>query len=170
MLQIHQFYLLNIPTLFLKFLLVSHLALSSWSSIIFIRSCNHSKLPCYCNPKFWTPIFKLCLHCFIWNYLQSFLAEIFIFSLNIIEKCPHSLPKATNLSEILTWHCSVNSTLFSFLGLNLFTSKFCNSRLFTDNLSPLFATTRWWSASHSAPLKDCTSRINECQLISVNIW
>jgi len=66
-------------------------------------------------------------------------------------------------------NCPVNPTSFSFLGLDLFTSKFCNSRLFTDNLSPVFATTRWCSVSQSASLKDCTSRINECQLISTNI-
>jgi hypothetical protein len=44
--------------------------------------------------------------------------------------------------------------LFRFLGFDFFTSKFCNSHLFTDNLSPLFATTRWWSTSQSAPLKE----------------
>ena len=65
---------------------------------------------------------------------------------------------------------SPNSQPFSFLSLNLSTSNFCSASLLTANNSLTFENTREWSVSQSAPLKDRTSSIFECHLLSINIW
>ena len=68
------------------------------------------------------------------------------------------------------WYCFVTTSSLSFLRLNISTSNFCAAFLLTANFSLTFATTRQWSISQSAPLKDCTSSILKCHLLSMNMW
>jgi hypothetical protein len=54
------------------------------------------------------------------------------------------------------------------LRLNLTTSNLC--RWFSSNISLTTANTRQWSVSRAAPLKDRTSSIHACHLLSINMW
>jgi len=82
----------------------------------------------------------------------------------------HKFSKAANLFEISIWYCFLTSSSLSFLRLNLSPSNFCTAFLLTANLSLTFATTRQWTVSQSAPLKDRTPSILECHLLSINMW
>jgi hypothetical protein len=78
--------------------------------------------------------------------------------------------KPANLFEISIWCCLLTSNSCSFLILNLSTWNFFGTCLLTANLSLTFATPRQWSVSQSATLKDRTSSILECHLLSINMW
>ena len=64
--------------------------------------------------------------------------------------------KAANLFEILIWYRFLTSSSFSFLRLNMSPSNYCATCLLTSNFSLTFSTTRIWSISKSAPLKQHT--------------
>ena len=80
-----------------------------------------------------------------------------------------NLSKPTTLFEILNRYCLLTSSSFSFLYLNLSTWNFCAARLHAANFSLNFATTRQWTVSQSAHVKDRTSSMLERRL-SINIW
>jgi hypothetical protein len=77
---------------------------------------------------------------------------------------------AANLFLIITWYCSLTPPLFKFLGFYLTVSIFHAAHLLTACLSLIFATTKHWSVSQSAPLKDRTSSTLECRLLSIKMW
>ena len=78
--------------------------------------------------------------------------------------------KATNLFETLIWNCFLTSNSLSYPRLNLSTSNVCVACFLATNLSLTFGNTRQWSVSHSVPVKYRTSRILECNLLSINMW
>jgi hypothetical protein len=80
------------------------------------------------------------------------------------------LSKATNLFEILIRYYFITSISFSLLRLNHSKPIFRAASLFTASLSLTFATTRQWSVSQSVLLKDRTSSILECHILSINMW
>jgi hypothetical protein len=93
-----------------------------------------------------------------------FFQSLFMSSLSL------QFSKAVNLFEILIWYCFLTSSLLSFLRLNLCTSNYCAASLITVNHSLTFATTRWWSVTQSAHLKDRTSTIPQCHIYQCVIY
>jgi hypothetical protein len=81
---------------------------------------------------------------------------------------PSTFSKAANLSEILSWHCSISSTLLA----KDWISPHQTSVLLTYllKLSLTFATTIYWSVLQSAHLKDRTSHTLECHRLSNRAW
>ena len=115
----------------------------------------------------------LCCFNFYWPRLS--LAEVLLLSLMCSQTLFMSMlslkvSKAANLFEISIWYCFLTSSLFSFLRLNLSTSKLCDACLFTVNVFLTFATTRQQSVSQSAPPRDRTLSILKCHLLSINMW
>jgi hypothetical protein len=97
-------------------------------------------------------------------FCLMFSQALFMSSLSL------NFSKAANLCEILTWYYFLTSSSVSYLRLNLSTSNFSFACLLTIDLSLTLESTRQWSVSQSAPLKDRTSQILECLLVSLNMW
>jgi hypothetical protein len=85
----------------------------------------------------------------------------------LMSELSSDLSKATSLFEICTCFLSVTSTSSNFFRSNLSKSSFCLAHLLTANLPFNFAATRQWLVSQSALLKDRTSNIFECRLLSI---
>jgi len=125
--------------LFLKCLPASRLTLFRVSILLWFGSCNHFVLAYF----LWTKIRKHSssnhvLFCFNSYRLRLLLAEVLLRTLLLSQtlfmsslSCKFS--KTTNMSE--TWYCSLTSSSFSFLRLNLSTSNFRAATLLTASLS-----------------------------------
>ena len=81
-----------------------------------------------------------------------------------------SSPKLQKRFEILIWYCFLTSSSLCFLRLNLSTSNFFGPCLLSTNPSLIFSTTTQWLVTQSTILKDRTSSILECHLLSINMW
>jgi hypothetical protein len=97
-----------------------------------------------------------------------------IFSLILSQALFKSSPslrfsKAVNLFIISILYFFLTFSLFSFLWLSLFQSKFCAACLLTPIHSLTFATFIYQPVSQSAPLKLRTSSTLKCHLLSINM-
>ena len=108
-------------------------------------------------------------------YTGNKKTEVLIFSLMFSQSLFTHLislkfSKAANMFQILNWYWFITSSSLSFLRLNLSTSNFCAVCLLTANVSLTFTAIRQRSVKQSAPVKDGTSSILECHLLSINMW
>ena len=104
------------------------------STFLWFGVCNHCILAYLWSKKRRHSSSNLCLCCFI------SLVEILMFSLMFSKALFMSslwlkFSTAANLFEISVWYYFLTSSSFSFLRLNLSTSKFCDACLLTANLS-----------------------------------
>jgi hypothetical protein len=133
--------------LFLKSLLASRLTLFRLYPCICLGSCNQ------CN----------------WNCFHDLIVPNIIFCRTNV----FAASVCNNINslwlKIWTWYRSLPSNVFSFLRLNLPTWNFYVARLLTGSLSLTFATTKYWSVSQSAALKDRTSSTLERSLLSIKM-
>jgi hypothetical protein len=118
--------------LFLKCLLASRHSLFRLSPFISLGSWNHCNLACFLwSNNFEHPSFNHDLYFFNSKQPRLSLVQIFIFSLIvsqalIISTSAFKFSKTANLLETSTHNCSLPSTSFNFLRLNLSTWNLCD--------------------------------------------
>ena len=160
----------------LKRLLALHLTLFRLSTVCWFGSCTHCILACLFSskiPKQSSSNDSLCCFnsCRPKTLFSCGFDILFMISQALfMSSSSLTFSKAANLLVISIWYCFLTSSSFSFLILNLSPSDFCVAHWLTTNLSLTYATTRYWSISQSAPLKDHTLSILECHLLSTNMW
>ena len=132
---------------FLKCLLASRLTVFTLSTFLWLVSCIHCILSCFlCSKKYKHSSSNYCLCCFNSCRRRISLAELLISYLMISQTLFMSslslkFSKVANLFEISVWYCSLTSSSFSFLRLNLSPSNFWAACLLPASLSLTYATT-----------------------------